>query len=154
MKEYIGDPKKKLINLMDPANPMMAGVVQNQDSYMKGKIAQRWYYDRIEPVLEESFEEFYRKTGRRYSFLEPYRCEDAEYIIIGLGCYMETAMATVDYLRDVKGIAAGCVNVVVFRPFPARQLVKVLQDCKAFTVFERMDDPLSTTGNHLTREIK
>ncbi|MCI0380891.1 MAG: hypothetical protein L0215_25185, partial [Gemmataceae bacterium] len=36
MKEYIGDPKK-LVNLMDPANPMMSGVVQNQDSYMKGK---------------------------------------------------------------------------------------------------------------------
>src|ERR1700741_1622351 len=47
MKEYIGDPKEKLINLMDPANPLMSGVVQNQDSYMKGKIAQRWYYDRI-----------------------------------------------------------------------------------------------------------
>src|SRR6059058_2575447 len=111
MKEFIGDPKEKLINLMDTANPMMSGVVQNQDSYMKGKIAQRWYYDRIEPALEESFDEFYRKTGRRYNFLEPYRCEDAEYILIGMGCYMETAKATIDYLRDTKGIRAGCLNI-------------------------------------------
>src|SRR5438874_5399400 len=29
MKEYIGDPKEKLVNLMDPANPLMSGVVQN-----------------------------------------------------------------------------------------------------------------------------
>jgi pyruvate-ferredoxin/flavodoxin oxidoreductase len=152
MKEYIGDPKK-LINLMDPANPVMSGVVQNQDSYMKGKIAQRWYYDRIEPALEESFEEFYRKTGRRYNFLESYRCEDADYILVGMGCYMETANATVDYLRK-KGIKAGALTVFVFRPFPARQIVEALKDCKAFTVFERMDDPLSTAGNHLTREIK
>src|SRR5260370_20256319 len=36
MKEFIGDPKEKLINLMDPASPVMSGVVQNQDSYMKG----------------------------------------------------------------------------------------------------------------------
>src|ERR1700674_2969928 len=72
MKEYIGDPKTKLTNLMDTANPVMSGVVQNQDSYMKGKIAQRWYYDRIEPALEEAFAEFYRNTGRRYDFLEPY----------------------------------------------------------------------------------
>src|SRR5262245_45408258 len=57
MKEYIQDPKN-LLNLMDPANPMMSGVVQNQDSYMKGKIAQRWYYDRVMPSLEEAFEEF------------------------------------------------------------------------------------------------
>jgi pyruvate-ferredoxin/flavodoxin oxidoreductase len=153
MKEFIGDPKEKLINLMDPANPLMSGVVQNQDSYMKGKIAQRWYYERVEPALEDAFAEFYRKTGRKYDFLEPYRCEDADFIIVGMGCYMETAKAAVDYLRE-KGIAAGALTVFVFRPFPARQIVEALKDCQAFTVFERMDDPLSTAGNHLTREIK
>jgi pyruvate-ferredoxin/flavodoxin oxidoreductase len=154
MKEYIGDPKEKLVNLMDPANPLMSGVVQNQDSYMKGKIAQRWYYQQVEPALENAFAEFHRKTGRRYDFLEPYRCADAEYVIVGMGCYMETAKAAVDYLRDTLGIAAGCLTVFVFRPFPARQIAKAVRDCRAITVFERMDDPLSTTGNHLTREIK
>jgi pyruvate-ferredoxin/flavodoxin oxidoreductase len=153
MKEYIGDPKKKLINLMDTANPIMSGVVQNQDSYMKGKIAQRWYYDRVEPALEEAFELFAMKTGRKYGFVEAYRCEDAEYILVGLGCYMETAKVTVDYLRK-KGVKAGVLTVFVFRPFPARQIVEALKGAKAFTVFERMDDPLSTAGNHLTREIK
>src|SRR5208283_3692810 len=92
-------------------------------------------------------------TGRRYSFLEPYRCEDADFILVGMGCYMETANATIDYLRE-KGIKAGALTVFVFRPFPARAIVDALKDCTAFTVFERMDDPLSTTGNHLTREIK
>src|SRR5881296_3815041 len=56
MKEFVGDPREKLTNLMDTANPVMSGVVQNQDSYMKGKMAQRWYYDRVEPALEETFE--------------------------------------------------------------------------------------------------
>jgi pyruvate-ferredoxin/flavodoxin oxidoreductase len=153
MKEYVGDPKEKLLNLMDPTNPVMSGVVQNQDSYMKGKIAQRWYYERVEPALAEAFEEFHRKTGRKYDMVEPYRCDDAEFILVGMGCYMETAKATVDYLRT-KGIAAGCLTVFVFRPFPARQIVEALKDCQAFSIIERMDDPLSTTGNHLTREIK
>jgi pyruvate-ferredoxin/flavodoxin oxidoreductase len=67
---------------------------------------------------------------------------------------METAQATVDYLRDKKGIKAGCLTLVCFRPFPARRIVEALKHCKAFSVIERMDDPLSTTGNHLTREIK
>lgn len=154
MKEYIGDPKTRLTNLMDPTNPLMSGVVQNQDSYMKGKIAQRWFYDRIEGILEDAFTEFYRKTGRHYDFLEAYRCEDAEYILVGMGCFMETAKATVDYLRSVKGVAAGCVSLFVFRPFPATRLVNVLKHAKGITVLERMDDPLSTTGNHLTRELK
>ncbi|MBI5761197.1 MAG: 2-oxoacid:acceptor oxidoreductase family protein [Planctomycetales bacterium] len=154
MKEYIGKPEDKLLNLMDPANPVMSGVVQNQDSYMKGKIAQRWYYDQVDPALREAFDEFYRNTGRRYDFVESYRCEDADFIIVGMGSYMETAQVTVDYLRDKKGIKAGCLNIYCFRPFPSQAIVNALKDCEAFTVIERMDDPLSTTGNHLTREIK
>jgi pyruvate-ferredoxin/flavodoxin oxidoreductase len=128
--------------------------VQNQDSYMKGKIAQRWYYDRVVPALVEAFELFHEQTGRKYDFVLPYRCDDAEYILVGMGCYMETAKATVDYLRASRGMKVGCLNVCCFRPFPARRIVEALRDCRAFTVIERMDDPLSTTGNHLTREIK
>src|SRR5438270_10409818 len=140
MRDIIGNTNKKLINLMDPANPLMSGVVQNQDSYMKGKIAQRAYYDMVEPSLEEAFELFARKTGRQYGFVEPYRCEDADYIIVGMGCYMETAKATVDCLRE-RGIAAGALTVFVFRPFPAKEIVKALRYRVAFTVLERMDDP-------------
>ena len=154
MKEFVGRAEDKLLNLMDPANPVMSGTVQNQDSYMKGKIAQRYYYDAIEPILQEAFDEFHRKTGRKYGFVEGYRCEDAEYIIVGIGSYMETAQIAVDYMRDEMGIAAGCLNVYCFRPFPTKHIVDALKGCRAFTVLERMDDPLSTTGNHLTREIK
>ena len=37
MKEFVGKPEDKLVNLMDPANPMMSGVVQNQDSLHEGQ---------------------------------------------------------------------------------------------------------------------
>jgi len=153
MREFVGNPKDRLINLMDTAAPVMSGVVQNQDSYMKGKLAQRWYYGKIPAALERAFDEFYRKTGRRYGDVEAYRCDDAEYVIVGMGCYMETARSVVDCLRE-RGIAAGCLTVFVFRPFPAKTIVDALRNCQAFTVLERMDDPLSTAGNHLTREIK
>ena len=153
MREFVGHPAEKLRNLMDPGNPIMSGVVQNQDSYMKGKIAQRWFYERVEPCLQEAFEEFYRKTGRTYGFVRPHRCEDAQYIVVGMGCFMETVEVTVDSLRK-NGIAAGCLTIHVFRPFPALQIVQALKNCKAVSILERMDDPLSSTGNHLTREIK
>ena len=153
MKEFVGKPEDKLMNLMDPNNPVMSGVVQNQDSYMKGKIAQRGYYDKVGPALQEAFDEFYRLTGRQYNFVDGYRCEDAEYILVGMGSYMETAQTTVDYLRE-KGQKVGCLNVYCYRPFPAKEVVEALSNCKAFAVIERMDDPLSTTGNPLTRDIK
>lgn len=154
MKQFIGSPQEKLLNLMDPANPLMSGVVQNQDSYMKGRIAQRSYYDRVKPALEEAFAEFGRQTGRTYGLVVAHRCEDADYIVVGMGSYMETAQVTIDYLRDVKGLPVGCLTVYCFRPFPMHEIVRALRSCQAFSVLERMDDPLSTTGNHLTREIK
>ena len=154
MKEFVGKPEEKITNIFDPENPVMSGVVQNQDSYMKGKIAQRWYYDRVWPALEEAFELFHQKTGRRYDFVMPYRCQDAEYIIVGMGSYMETTVAAVDHLRETRGIPVGCLNICCFRPFPSQAIVEALKDCTAFTVIERMDDPLSTAGNHLTREVK
>jgi hypothetical protein len=49
--------------------------------------------------------------------------------LVGMGCYMETAKATVDYLRR-KGIAAGCPTVFVFRPFSARRIVEALKHSK------------------------
>jgi pyruvate-ferredoxin/flavodoxin oxidoreductase len=153
MKQYIGPPGAKLINLMDPDRPVMSGVVQNQDSYMKGKIAQRAYYDRVPLALERAMQEFYERTGRRYGLVEPYRLEDAEYAIVGMGGLAETAQATVDYLRKTEGLRIGSLHVTAFRPFPGPQIVEALRDCRAVSVIERMDNPLAES-NPLTCEIK
>src|SRR5574337_1091182 len=39
MAQLVGNPREKLRNYFDPATPLQSGVVQNQDSYMKGKVA-------------------------------------------------------------------------------------------------------------------
>ena len=153
MKEFVGNPNEKLINLMDPHNPIMSGVVENQDSYMKGKIAQRVFYERVRPALQEAFDEFYRLTGRRYRFVDTYRMEDAEYAIVGMGSMMETAAVTADWIREHLGLKVGVVHVTVFRPFPGPELVEALAHVKAFSVLERMDNPLAQS-NPLTAEIK
>jgi pyruvate-ferredoxin/flavodoxin oxidoreductase len=49
MKLFAGHPSEHIRNLMDPQIPLMSGVVQNQDSYMKGKIAQRRFSIRFSP---------------------------------------------------------------------------------------------------------
>ena len=131
----------------------MSGVVQNQDSYMKGKIAQRWYYDRVRPALKAvDATSSTRQTGRKYDFVMPYRCEDAEYIIVGMGCIMETAEATVDYLRE-KGHQGRRAARVLLPAVPRGGNRRALRHCKAFTVFERMDNPLMQSNPQLC-EIK
>jgi pyruvate-ferredoxin/flavodoxin oxidoreductase len=153
MKEFIGNPADKLLNLMDTTRPMMSGVVQNQDSYMKGKIAQRAFYDQVKPILKHTMDEFYELTGRRYDLIEPYRMEDAEYAIVCMGGMAETAEVTCDYLREHKGMKVGVVHVTSFRPFPGPELVQILANTKAVAIVERLDTPMSQS-NPLTAEIK
>ncbi len=154
MKEFIGSPKEKLINLMDPANPVMSGTVQNQDSYMKGKIAQRWYYDRVKPALEDAFERVLSQDrpplrhGRELS-LRGCRLHHRRH-----GLLHGNSQGRRRLFAREKGHGRRRLDGIRFRPFPAQEIVEALKDCKAFTILERMDDPLSTTGNHLTREVK
>jgi len=155
MAEFVGDPyaTTRLRNLMNPAKPIMSGVVQNQDAYMKGKIAQRYFTDRLPGILTATMERFHALTGRRYGLVEPYRLEDAEYALVGMGGLVETAMATADWLRAVRGLRVGVLGVTVFRPFPGREIVEALRTVRAFTVVERMDNPLAQS-NPLAAEIK
>src|SRR5262245_28002246 len=90
MRLFVGHASEKIRKLMDPRIPLMSGVVQNQDSYMKGKIAQRKFYDVVLPTLKSVMDEFARLTGRRYDVVMPYRLEDADYAIVGSGCMIET----------------------------------------------------------------
>lgn len=152
MKTFVGHASEHVRNLMDPQIPLMSGVVQNQDSYMKGKIAQRKYYDRVMPTLKSVFREFGDLTGRRYDTVMGYRMEDAEYAIVGSGCMIETSEAAVDYMRN-HGIKAGVLHITCFRPFPSVDVVRALRHVKAMAVLERLDIPMMQSNPQLC-EIK
>jgi pyruvate-ferredoxin/flavodoxin oxidoreductase len=155
MKQFVGDPNSphRLRNLMDPKHPVMSGVVQNQDSYMKGKIAQRYFYDRIPLIMKRVMDEFYTLTGRRYGAIDSYQLGDAEYAIVGMGSLVETATATAKYLREHAGVKVGTLHITSFRPFPGPEIVEQLKHLQAIAVIERMDNP-AAQSNPLTTEIK
>ncbi|HVP43605.1 MAG TPA: 2-oxoacid:acceptor oxidoreductase family protein [Terriglobales bacterium] len=152
MKEFVGAPADRIKSFFDPNRPVLTGCVQNQDSYMKGKVAQRYFYDTVAPRLVGAMRDFSELTGREYDLIKPYRMEGAAYAIVGMGSMMETVEATVDHLRK-HGKKVGCITVVSFRPFPGRELVEALRRCRAVAVVERADIPLAES-NPLTAELK
>ncbi len=153
MKQFVGPASENIHNMFDPSRPLMVGVVQNQDSYMKGKIAQRHFYQQVPGAVSEAMDEYYSLTGRRYRMVDPYLMEDAEYALVGMGTMMETAMTAADYMRAEMGLKVGVVHVTSFRPFPGPELVETLKNVKAVSVFERMDNPIAQS-NPLTAELK
>lgn len=152
LRSYVGDPRASIEPLFDPSTALMTGVVQNQDAYMKGRIAQRAYYGLLEGALQASMDAWSDATGRRYDLLDADRCDGAETIVVSMGTIADTASAVVDALR-ADGRRVGAVALTSFRPFPAHGLAQVLGGARAVAIVERTDDP-AAADNPLTRETK
>ena len=152
LRTYVGDPREHIRDLFDPAEGLMTGVVQNQDSYMKGRIGQRAYTDRVPGELADAMATWTGLTGRPAGLIDAYRCDDATDIIVSMGTIADTAITVVDHLRGA-GRPVGAVTVTAFRPFPAAELARVLRRARAVAVIERTDEPLAAS-NPLTREIR
>jgi pyruvate-ferredoxin/flavodoxin oxidoreductase len=155
MAEFVGDPyaSTRLRNLMNPDKPVMSGVVQNQDAYMKGKVAQRFFTERVAGIIGATMARYAELTGRRLGLVEAYRLDDAAFAIVAMGSMAETAMATCDWLREHRGIPVGTLAVTVYRPFPAVEIAAALRGLQAVTVVERLDNPLAAS-NPLALEVK
>ena len=153
MKEYLGNPNERVPCLMDPHHPVMSGVVQNQDAYMKGKVAQRFFTDRVLGFVREAMKTYQAATGRRYSPVVSYGMKDAEVAILTVGSMAETLRATVDWARQNTNLRVGAVQLMCFRPFPAADVVRALANVPALAVIGRMDEPLAGS-NLLAAEVK
>lgn len=149
-----GDTRRRIPAIWSVDDPMMTGIVQNQDAYMQSVAAQRpFFFDHIEEITEQCMREFYDLTGRRYQRISGYRLEDADYLIVGQGSMLPTAEAVADYLRSTRKIKIGVLNLTMFRPFPGQLLSKVLKGRKGITILERLDQPLAE-DLPLCREIR
>jgi len=152
LREFVGDPRLRIRNLFEPSEALMTGVVQNQDSYMKGRVAQRAWYERIPAVMDAVMNEWAELTGRRYAAIDAYLTKDAEHVVVSMGTIADSAQDVVDHLR-AGGVRAGAVNVTSFRPFPATRIAAALANAKSVAIVERTDEP-AASANPLTRETK
>ncbi len=149
-----GDMRRRVPELWDVDNPLMSGLVQNQDSYMQSVAAQRpFFFDHIGDISEQAFYEFAQLTGRQYSPVATYMVDDADYLIVGQGSLIPSAEVVADYLRETRRIKVGVVNLTMFRPFPGAALSEVLKGRKGVVVLERLDQPLAA-DLPLMREIR
>jgi pyruvate ferredoxin oxidoreductase alpha subunit len=89
-----------------------------------------------EKVIDEAFQEYKKVFGRTYQKLTPYRCDDADVIILAMGSMSGTARAAVDILRE-EGKKVGCIKMTVYRPFPGKELLDLTKNTKALAVLDR-----------------
>ncbi|MCB2339118.1 pyruvate ferredoxin oxidoreductase [Clostridium estertheticum] len=103
-------------------------------------------------VILEVASEYKNLTGRKYSFFEEYRMENAEVAIVIINSTAGTAKVVVNNLRE-RGIKAGLIKIRMFRPFPAEEIAKALENVKAAAVLDKVET-FSTVGGPLFLEVR
>jgi phenylglyoxylate dehydrogenase alpha subunit len=87
-------------------------------------------FDRIDKEFGERF-------GRCYGGqIEEYRAEDAEVVIVTMGCSTGTAKVAIDLKRD-QGLKVGLIKIRMFRPSPRERLIEALKRKRAIGVIDR-----------------
>jgi pyruvate ferredoxin oxidoreductase alpha subunit len=88
-------------------------------------------------VIAEAEDKFARIFGRKYSgALDAYRCDDAEYILVTLGCVSGICRQVTDALRE-EGVRAGVLRIRYMRPFALDEIRAILAPARASAVLEK-----------------
>ncbi|MEI6622783.1 MAG: 2-oxoacid:acceptor oxidoreductase family protein [Actinomycetes bacterium] len=130
--------------LVDVNTPGLTGPVQNQPDFQAGAVDHRTHFaSAIPSLVRRSMDEYSALTGRHYSPVHAYECEDADFIMVGLGSITDDVRAVLPVLR-ARGLKVGVVSVKLLQPFPEAELVEALAGAKAVTVLERSDQTALT----------
>ena len=129
-------PPFKPENILDPNDPKTWGSYSEAHNQLELNYsvhdAMLYAKKRINEVMMELSE----LTGRAYEgMIQPYRCDDAEIILMALGSVCGTIKDAVDDLRN-KGKKVGLIKIRCHRPFPYEDILSVIKDAKAVAVVE------------------
>jgi pyruvate ferredoxin oxidoreductase alpha subunit len=125
------------VQVLDPNDPISIGSMVGPEAFTEVKYLAHQQHLRalsLVPEIAGAFErQFQRPSG---GLCSPYRMEDADVAVIALGSVIGTIKDAVDELRHEE-IAAGCVKIGCYRPFPALQLRAALKGVTRVIVVEK-----------------
>ncbi len=150
VKEFVGTYKPEHY-LLNDKEPMAIGPLDVQSYLFEHKYQQAQAMRNAKKVIADIAKDFEKMTGRKYSFFEEYKMEDAEIAVVCMNSTAGTAKTVVDDLRS-KGVKAGLVKVRVFRPFPTEEIANALGNLKAVAIMDKADS-LNGAGGALFEDV-
>ena len=149
-KAFVGTYKPEHY-LLNKEEPIAIGPLDLQAYLFEHKYQQATAMRNAKKVIAEVSKEFEELTGRKYSFFEEYKLEDAEIAIVCMNSTAGTTKYVFDQLRN-KGIKAGLLKIRMFRPFPTEEIAKALSHLKAVAVLDKADS-LNGAGGALFEDV-
>ncbi len=133
--EFLGEYTPKHAYL-DPSRPITQGTLAFPAHYMEARYTVWEANENAKKVIDEVFEEFEKRFGRKYSKVEEYRTDDAEIVLVTMGSLAGTVKEYVDHLRE-KGVKVGAAKLTVYRPFPAEEVRELAKKAKVIALLEK-----------------
>ena len=151
VKAFVGEyhPEHALIGR---DHPLAVGPYDVCPYCMEHKVQQAEAMKNARRAILDVAADFEKTFGRKYSFFEEYRMEDAEVALVLIGSTAGTAKACIERLR-AEGIKAGLIKIRVFRPFPFEEIAKALSGVKAVAVMDKSEG-FSAAGGPLFAEVR
>jgi len=123
--------------VLDPANPSSIGAMVGPEAFMEVRymahVKTLQALDLIPEVAKDFATIFNRDSG---GLVRPYRCDDAETVVIALGSMLGTIKDVVDELRE-SGASIGVLGIISFRPFPFDAVREALKSSKRIVIVEK-----------------
>ena len=123
--------------MLDPEDPVTIGAMVGPEAFAEVKYLmhakQVMALDAIPEIAAEFKEVFGRSSG---GLVRPYRCEDAETVVVALGSVLGTIEEVVDGLRD-EGVSIGVLGIGCFRPWPKDEVREALGHAQRVVVLEK-----------------
>ena len=137
---------------MNPEHPDLRGSAQNPDVYFQNREAQNRYYDAFPAIVKACMKKVGDATGRYYEIAQYFGAPDADRVIISMGSSAQVVAQTVEYL-NANGYKVGGINLRLFRPFPAEDLIAALpESVKTIAVLDRTKEP-GSNGEPLMQDV-
>ena len=148
-EDRIMDHKKRSL---DPDHPVIRGTSQNPDVFFQAREAANLYYDKVPGIVDETMNEFYKHTGRRYSLFYYVGHPEAEKVVVIMGSGQGPVMEAVDTMVK-NGEKVGAIIVRLFRPFSISHFVDALpKTVNKVAVLDRTKEP-GSVGEPLYQDV-
>jgi len=137
--------------ILDPDEPMSLGTFTDPNYYMEARYEVEMAMERSRKVIAKVCQEFSEMFSREYGFVDEYRCEDAEIILVAMGSVCSTLREVIDDMRK-EGKSVGLLKVRVHRPFPAEEIRKAVSNAHKIAVLDK--NITFSVGGALHTELK
>lgn len=151
VREFIGS-KQEEYPFLDLEHPITVGSYMNEPDLINNRYQLHLAMEKTKEILPELFASYKDLSGREYGFTEGIGCEDAENILVLLGSSYDTAMEAVEEMRQ-KGKRVGAATLHVLRPFPEKELFRLLRHGDNILVADRQDS-YGGGGGNLSLEVR